>query len=120
MPNVYNESRNYPAPKEVVLGQAVVTLGALGFKIKTNDQAKGLIEAVKGISVRSWGEIIKITVTSSNVGSQVYVESKGADPIQAVDWGKNKDNVQKILVDLDNRLVSSSSGLPPPPPPPPP
>ena len=119
MPSVYNESRNYTASKQVVFGQTTAALNALGFRIKNSNEANGLIEAEKDISVRSWGEKIKITVTSSGGSSQVNVESKAAYPLQAVDWGKNKENVQRILTDLDSRLASSSVPPPPPPPPPP-
>jgi hypothetical protein len=98
----------------------MAALNALGFRIKNSNEANGSIEAEKDISVRSWGEKIKITVTSSNAGSQVNVESRSAYSLQAVDWGKNKENVQRILTDLDNRVATSSSTPPPPPPPPPP
>ena len=118
MPSVYNESRDYTASKQVVFKQTVAALSALGFRIKNNNEASGLIEAEKDISVRSWGEKIKITVTSSTAGSQVNVESKAAYLLQAVDWGKNKENVQRILTDLDSRVAAYSSTPPPPPPPP--
>ena len=117
--SVYNESRSYAASKQVVFKQTVAALSALGFRVKNSNEASGLIEAEKDISVRSWGEKIKITVTSSTAGSQVNVESKAAYPLQAVDWGKNKENVQKILTDLDSRVAADSSTPPPPPPPPP-
>ena len=120
MPSVYNESRNYAASKQVVFKQTVAALNALGFRIKNSNETSGLIEAEKDINVRSWGEKIKITVTSSTAGSQVNVESKAAYPLQAVDWGKNKENVQRILTDLDSRVAADSSTPPPPPPPPPP
>jgi len=120
MPSVYNESKNYAASKQVVFKQTVAALNALGFRIKNSNEASGFIEAEKDISVQSWGEKIKITVTSSTAGSQVNVESKAAYLLQAVDWGKNKENVQRILTDLDSRVAAYSSTPPPPPPPPPP
>ena len=119
MPSTYNESRIYAASRQVVFAQTVAALNALGFRVKNSNEANGVIEAERDISVRSWGEKIKITITPTNGGSQVNVESKSAYPLQAVDWGKNKENVQRILTDLDTRVAASSSAPPPPPPPPP-
>ena len=118
MPSTYNESRNYAASRQVVFAQTVAALNALGFRVKNSSEANGVIEAERDISVLSWGEKIKITIASTSGGSQVNVESKSAYPLQAVDWGKNKENVQRILTDLDTRVAASSSAPPPPPPPP--
>jgi hypothetical protein len=115
MPISYRESKNYSVPRNLAFKEALDALNTLGFKIKNSDEFNGTIEARKGASIRSWGEGIKISITPSNGGSQVYVESDVR--YQVVDYGKNKDNVDKILTELDNRLLSPAQ-MPPPPPPP--
>ena len=115
MPIDYGERRNYSLPKSVVFRELLNVLTVLGFKIKESSESTGLIEASKGMSFRSWGETLRVSVISSNAGSQVNVES--GEKYQVVDYGKNKENVQKILAELDNRLLSSGQAPPPPPPP---
>jgi len=115
MPMDYGEGRNYSLPKSIVFRELLNVLTFLGFKIKESSESTGLIEAAKGMSFRSWGETLRLSVISSNGGSQVNIES--GVKYQVVDYGKNKENVQKILAELDNRLLASGQGPPPPPPP---
>jgi hypothetical protein len=111
---VYNECKNYHVARKLVFKEALNVLNVLGFKVENCDEISGVIEAKKGASFRSWGEHIKISITLSDGGSKVHVESH--EKYQVVDYGKNKENVQRILTELDNRLLSSA-GVPPPPPP---
>jgi hypothetical protein len=102
MPMVSNESKNYHVARNLVFKEAINVLNALGFKIENCDESNGAIEAKKGASFRSYGEHIKISVTSSNGESQVQVESQVK--YQVVDYGKNRENVQKILTELDTEF----------------
>jgi len=114
MPMVYSENKNYHAAGNLVFKEALNVLAALGFKVENCDESNGTIEAKKGASFRSWGEHIKISVTPSDGGAQVHVESHVK--YQVVDYGKNKENVQKILTELDSRVLSLADVPPPPPP----
>ena len=44
----------------------------------------------------SWGESIKITL-NRNTDNSINISSKCAFPLQCVDWGKNKKNVNMIV-----------------------
>ncbi len=51
-----------------------------------------------GISLSSWGEVIAITLTPySEAQVKVEILSKCSYPLQLVDWGKNKKNVNAIM-----------------------
>jgi hypothetical protein len=115
MPTAYNESKDYAVSKDVVFKEVLAALNILGFKVENSDEPNGLIEAHKGVSFRSWGESIRISIAASNGRSRVNVESRA---YQAVDWGKNRDNVRQIMTELDIRILSSMAVPPPPPPPP--
>lgn len=115
MPMDYSESKNYSSPKSLLFKEVLDVLNALGFKIKNSNELSGLIEASKGASFRSWGESVRISIVPLDGGSNVNVES--GVKYQVADYGKNKENVHKILAELDGRVLSSAYGPQPPPPP---
>jgi hypothetical protein len=76
-----------------------------GMKVASSDESSGTIVATTGVSLRSWGEKIPIVVTESEPGkSMVSVASKSK--MALVDWGKNKQNVERILEATDEVLGS--------------
>jgi hypothetical protein len=99
-----NYTRQYPVSKDVAFEETLNVLRFLGFEIQSADKSSGLIKAKKGASIRSWGQAIDIAVTQLNEGSQVYVGSK--EKYQLVGWGKDQENVYKILTELDTRILA--------------
>lgn len=54
----------------------------------------GSIQVSTGISLRSYGENVTITILKDN---SILIKSQCTVPIQAYDWGKNRDNVMRFL-----------------------
>ncbi len=50
-----------------------------------------------GISLRSWGESIKITITEEKIGSRIQAESKPKMETTLFDYGKNKENLEALF-----------------------
>jgi hypothetical protein len=72
-------------------------LTLLNAKVKTFDEKHGLIIAKTGISWKSFGEILFVTVKKDNGNIvRVKIESKPALATTMVDYGKNLENVEKL------------------------
>ena len=55
------------------------------------------------VSFTSWGEEIMITITPDNSGAlRVDIASECTMPTQIIDWGKNKENLNKVVGYLQN------------------
>lgn len=96
------EQFNYPYEK--VFGEAENALKDAGFKVKNTDKGKGVIEASAGMSWKSWGEKIKVTIRKSEgrEGAEVEIESK--EKAQLIDYGKGSENIRKFFEALKKRL----------------
>lgn len=95
------EQFNYPYEK--VFGEAENALKDAGFKVKNADKGKGVIEAFAGMSWKSWGEKIIVTIRKSEgEGTEVEMESK--EKAQLVDYGKGSENIRKFFEALKKRL----------------
>ena len=53
-----------------------------------------------GMSLRSWGEYIKITITEETIGSRIQAESTPKVVTTLVDYGQNKENLESLLKPL--------------------
>lgn len=72
-------------------------------KIKYKDYSTGKIEALTGLNLKSWGEIITFDLQKIDKNkTQVKISSKPAVPITFVDYGKNLENIEIIASDLNN------------------
>lgn len=56
-------------------------------------EGPGVIYAGVSISLRSYGENVRFAFFQD----RFVVESKCAFPLQLIDWGKNKENVDKFV-----------------------
>ena len=61
------------------------------------EEASGQIIASTNISLLSWGEKVLITFLPDN---SISVTSKCSYPLQCVDWGKNKTNVERFMANI--------------------
>ncbi len=76
----------------------------------TGEYADGCGGAVftlhEGVSFASWGEDIEIHMYPyNNMQTMVDIQSKCCLPTQIVDWGKNHENIQRILTPLFTGLM---------------
>lgn len=76
---------------------------ALNGKIRTQDRATGLIEARTGMTWKSFGEDILITLREiSENQTQVRVASRPTLLITWVDYGKNAENIERFIIFLSS------------------
>ena len=68
------------------------------------NRGHGILEYKVPLTMRSWGERVRITIEEGSI----RIESWCSFPAQAVDWGKNRQNVDLIRLQV-KRIVSSSS-----------
>lgn len=50
---------------------------------------------------RSWGEKVTVCLTEVSNGTDVRISSKCSFPLQIIDWGKNKENVGRVIKGLE-------------------
>ncbi len=76
---------------------------ALNGKITTQDRASGLIEARTGMTWKSFGEDILITIREMDENlTQIRIASRPSLFITWVDYGKNSENVEKVFMFLSS------------------
>ncbi len=66
-------------------------------KIVEENRSQGKIVARTGISWKSWGEIIAFDIHKTNDVIQVEISSRSVVHTTLVDYGKNLENVEKIV-----------------------
>lgn len=73
------------------------TLSALAWSITEINKRDGIIKADVSMSLKSWGERIHITCSSLSPNlSVIEVSSRSRWASTLVDWGKNKENVERF------------------------
>lgn len=102
----YSERREFQRNVEDTVRAVEVAFTECGFPpSRSNSPSAGMIEvrASQQMSLASWGENVSAKVAAApGGGSQVVVESKLI--FGFVDWGRNKTNVDQVLVALSRRL----------------
>ena len=76
-----------------------------GMKVKSSEPATGHIEASTGMSLRSWGEKVRIDVVEEGDGSVVQLSS--GNKAQLTSWGKNDENLRNIETAVRRSLGST-------------
>ena len=92
MPASYQSSMAASAGRSEVFEACLKAVDQCGFRVVASNPEAGQIEARTKMGIRSWGEIITITV-----GAEGTVGIKSScRGIQMVDYGKNKANVNAL------------------------
>jgi len=99
------ESRTYPQPVETVFREAQGALRDAKFKIESVDANASFIKAAAGVSLLSWGEGLKITVSKAHKGTSVCVAAEGRGPSYLTGgMGKAGKDIKKFFEALERRL----------------
>lgn len=78
----------------------------IGAKIKSKES--GLILAKKGMSIKSWGEDITISISSSNATSSLLtIKSESSMKTTFLDYGANSSNVDKIVQAFQSNQIDA-------------
>lgn len=67
-----------------------------------------LLYGEHSVSFRSWGEMIRITITKNGNGSKVKAESEAKVSTSIFDYGQNKENLEILLNQLIMKFRNSS------------
>jgi hypothetical protein len=94
------ESRTYKRSLGEVFEASVRALKNSGFEV--TEKGTHTIKASSGITLRSWGEVIQIELSSTAEGVKVNITSE--PKAQLFDLGKSAENVRKIFSELSKKL----------------
>lgn len=104
MPVSHQGSMVFPESREEVFQACLKAISECGFHMRGSNQETGHIWARSGMSLRSWGERIEITIGND---SRIDVKSS-CYGIQIIDYGKNKANVNQLFAALEPLLPAAS------------
>jgi hypothetical protein len=106
---------DFPYARDDVFDALLKVIPSQGMKIAKQDRSAGFISAKSGVSLRSWGENIPISVMEGSPGySRVSVTSTPKTGLLgggAFDLGKNRSNIEKILLATSELLQKSAVPL---------
>lgn len=112
----HNGESEFPFRKDTVfdaLLKAVPTVN--GMKIENTDKLTGRVMVKAGVSLWSWGENIPIQLSSlSTTKTKIQITSSPKTGIMfggAFDLGKNRKNIERILL-ATSKILSSSNPEP--------
>ncbi|RLE64609.1 MAG: hypothetical protein DRJ38_05180 [Thermoprotei archaeon] len=75
-----------------------------GAKILSRNKSTGLITTKTGATIYSWGEVITFNIRRvSDNRTRIEITSKPANIIQILDYGKNFENIEKIVAFLKEK-----------------
>jgi len=97
-----------PLAYDRAFDSCLAAASALNARIRAQDRAAGLIEARTGLTWKSYGEDILITIREMDENhTQIRVASRSSLLITWADYGKNAANVEKFIM-----FLSSASNNP--------
>lgn len=111
------ESRVYNVPADRILAAVrQIPNGGLNISLTSENptQTGVWFRFIHGMSFRSYGEKITITVTPQGPQTGLHVLSECGMPTQIIDYGKNRNNVTAILSFIDRSLGAAPQAAPAP------
>ncbi|MBO4412076.1 MAG: zinc ribbon domain-containing protein [Lachnospiraceae bacterium] len=99
--------KTYQVPLSYFSGKLkAIHLTGLGMSVKSeNPTATGVwYRILHGITAKSYGEKITVTLTPVAGGTDVHIHSECGLPTQIMDLGQNKQNVANIFAYLENGM----------------
>jgi Short C-terminal domain len=102
-----------PYARDDVFDALVKVIPEQGMKVDKQDKNAGFISAKAGVSLRSWGENIPISVMDGSPGfTRVSITSTPKTGLLgggAFDLGKNRKNIERILLATSELLQKSAT-----------
>jgi hypothetical protein len=106
---------DFPYSRDDVFDGLLKVIPVLGMKVAKQDRSAGIISAKAGVSLRSWGENIPISVIEGSPGftrvSIMSTPKTGLLAGGAFDLGKNRSNIERILHLTAERLQARATPL---------
>lgn len=92
----FEQQVTVPVAREHVWQQAHAVLNSMPSTSVTESQPE-IIRASVGTGILSWGENVTLHMSDTQQGTAVRIRSQCSFPLQLIDWGKNRKNVQEIV-----------------------
>jgi hypothetical protein len=89
------EERTFPVAREAAYSAAIATIVALGWQVTHSAPSEGIVTASTPVTMSTFGDNVTVHVVSVAPG-QSRVDVTSATPRQVVDWGKNRENVERF------------------------
>lgn len=96
MARKHEQQLTVPAPPEQVAQRTQQVLASMP-KVSGVWHNPPVVTASTGVGMMSWGEKITVHISEAPGGSDVRIHSECSFPLQLVDYGKNKKNVQYLV-----------------------
>lgn len=95
----------FPIPTGIPDSRAAVlqTLRTLNWKVK--EQTDQSIKAAVPLSFFSYGARVRITLETDRT---ITICSQNLFPLQLIDWGKNKANVERFLAEIRRQTTTNA------------
>jgi len=107
--NKYSTTVTFNASPEAVLAAAADVLQR-DFRVRALSGPRG-VSGSAGMSLLSWGENLSVSVDGAGpLGTTVTVRSASAMPLQFIDYGRNRRNVEKLASQISGRLTMGTPG----------
>jgi hypothetical protein len=95
--------KSYDIPKELMFEKVIEVINNSKFKlIEANDDKLGIL-AISAITFKSWGENLYIGFETKN--NETVMNFCSTTIFQIYSWGKNENNYETLLHDIDNSLI---------------
>jgi hypothetical protein len=101
----------FPGDPATVFTAVQTALVAEGLRVDRLDAAAGVIYASAGVTILTWGENITIRVWSGSPG-YTNVSVGSALKFGLVDWGKNREHIDRLLWRIGAVLHQPSPSMP--------
>lgn len=101
-------SESYPLPRHLVEEALEAATQRSGLAFRIDERNPDILFAETGLSLGSTGERITIRITEHRDRTEVQVKSKCI--FQIIDWGRNKENVNRFFQHLHSCLPIVQGG----------
>lgn len=101
LPPKHTDYFSFPAEIPDHRAAVLQTLRTLGWKV--TEQSGQSISATVGLSFWSYGERVQITFEADR---GITIRSQNRFPLQFLDWGKNKANVERFLTEIRRQTTT--------------
>jgi len=106
--NKYSTAVTLNASPDAVLAAAADILQR-DFRVRVSPGPGG-VSGSTGVSMLSWGEKLSVSVDGAGPqGTSVTVRSASVMPLQFIDYGRNRRNVEKLAGQLSGRLAPGAA-----------
>lgn len=91
----FSSSQHFSGEYDKIFDALMQAAMRCGFGVTLHDKSSGVIQAKTDFSMKSFGEKIHIQLNKDGFAA---VKSECALPTQIISWGKNKKNVNRLLM----------------------